>query len=230
MIDIHSHILPNVDDGSKSLENSLRILKHEVNNGVKKIVLTPHYKIDNYTPTVSEIKSSFNELINAVKTQKIDVELFLGQEIYCDENIYKRLENKEVLTMNNSNCILVEFSYDEFQDISDYVYNFTKLGYTPIIAHFERYAYLDWNILIELKQMGALIQTNASAVIGEDGKKVQRAIITAIKQGIVDFVAGDCHAHNPSIIGKAYKKVLKYCGQKIADQLFENNAKKYLLV
>ncbi len=230
MIDIHSHILPNVDDGSKSLENSLKILKHEVNNGVNKIVLTPHFKTDNYTPTIKEIMDRYNELVNAVKNEKINIELFLGQEIYCDENVYKRLANKEVMTINGTNCILVEFSFQEYQDIPDYIYNLTKLGYTPIIAHFERYEYLDWNCLIELKQMGALFQTNASAVIGEDGKKIQKVIISAIKQGIVDFVAGDCHAHNPSIIGKAYKKTLKHCGKTITDDVFINNAKKYLLV
>ncbi len=230
MIDIHSHVLPFVDDGSSSLSQSLKLIEMESKNGVKKIICTPHYKKNIFDKNIQELQLAFESLKDKIKENNIPIQLFLGQEIYCTSDIYNLLKENKVLTVNGTKCILIEFNYYEEQDIADYVYNLKMLGYTPIIAHIERYVYLDWDNLFDLKQLGALLQVNASSVIGEDGRTIKKRVLHAIKQGLIDFVASDTHSDRGVSIYKAYKTVVKVAGQEIAEKLFKSNAETYLKV
>ena len=229
MVDIHSHILHLVDDGSDSLENSIEMLKNCSCQGVKEIILTPHYKSGSFMPSIHLIKEKFEELKSQIQKENLDVKIYLGQELYCDENIYDRLKNKEVLTLNQSKYVLVEFDFFDYVDILEYVYNLTNLGYVTIIAHIERYTYLDWRIIIELKDLGALIQTNVECVLGNAGKAIQKKVLKAIKEGLIDFVASDTHYTRQKDFIKAYSKVVKTCGEEIANKVFYENAKKYFI-
>ena len=226
IIDIHSHLLPNVDDGSKDLSMSLDVLKKQESVGVKKIVLTPHYKGDVYNITASELQKIFLDFKTKVKEAGLNVQLYLGQEIYCDSSIYDNLKSGVVSTLNGTKYLLLEFNYFEETDIADYVHNLTTMGYIPIIAHVERYTYLDWNTIFDLKQMGALIQVNASSIIGENGRRVQKYLLKAMSKGLIDFVSSDIHMMRQTSLDKAYKKISKTLGEEVAKRVLYDNALK----
>lgn len=229
MFDIHSHALPFVDDGSDSVEESIKLLKSEQANGVKNVILTPHYKKGSYECSVTEIKKQFDDFCHAAQESKLDINLYLGQEIYCDSRIYDLLKEKKVLTLNGGPCVLVEFDYFNETDIQDYVYNIKSLGYIPVIAHVERYRYLDWNTIFDLRRIGALIQVNASSITGEYGKQFQKKVITAMKKGLIDFVASDIHKGRECTIQKAFKIASKAIGKKNAQVIFKYGAEELFL-
>ena len=165
---------------------------------------------------------------NQVEALGIKVELCLGQEVYCNENIYNLLKSGEVLTLNDTKCILVEFNYVQETDIVDYVYNLLSFGYVPIIAHVERYGYLTVDDIARLKELGAYIQVNANSVIGEDGKDVQKLVLNLIKNNLVDFVATDIHIRRNSSLKLAYNFISKKFKEEVAKNLFIENAKKII--
>ncbi len=224
---MHSHILPNVDDGSTSFETSLAILKKQEKIGVEKVILTPHFKSGAYEVSVNEIQQKFLDFKNKVKENGVNVQLFLGQEVYCDSDIYDKLKNGVVCTLNDTKYLLLEFDLFHHSRIQDYVYNLTTMGYVPVIAHIERYTYLDAETIIDLKQMGALIQVNAESVIGLNGKHLQNYMLEAIAKGLIDFVASDIHTNRSMHLDKAYKIVSKRICEEAAHAVFYENAKNY---
>lgn len=225
MTDVHTHVMPFVDDGSDSFENSLALVKLLESEGVDKIILTPHYKKGRYEPTPERLNEEFNNFSKQVSDSGAKVELYLGEEVFCDKGIYELIKQNKILTLNGTQYLLIEFDYFNYTDIADFVFNLKTLGYIPVIAHVERYTYLDVDTLIEIKSQGALIQVNSSSVIGESGKKMQKKVLATIKSGIVDFVSTDIHYKRQSSIKKAYKIVEKKFGKKVAEDLFTNNAK-----
>ncbi|MBO5851195.1 MAG: hypothetical protein J6R29_02550 [Clostridia bacterium] len=227
MVDMHSHVLPFVDDGSPSIEDSLKILELEKQNDVKKVIFTPHYKHNIYDTPFEELTGVYNNFVNEVKKRELNIDVYLGQEIYCTNKIYDLLKEGTISTINGTKCLLIEFNYYDEQDIADYVYNLKTMGYIPIIAHIERYIYLNWHNLFDLKQLGALLQVNASSITGEEGRTIRRRVLKAIKQGLVDFVSSDVHSDRQLPMKNAYKIVQKTAGTLIADNVFKNNAKKY---
>ena len=227
MVDIHSHILPFVDDGSDSLSASISLIKEEIKNGVEKIILTPHNKSGQYNAPIEKIEESFSLLKTEVQKENLKIDLYLGQEIYVNDEIYEKLKSNKVLTINNTKCILIEFNYFVETDIQSYVHNAILLGYTPIIAHIERYTYLDWNLIYDLKMLGALIQVNATCIAGLFGRKIKKNALKAIKADLIDFVASDIHKDRLSYMKKAYMQVCKSVNKQTADNLFKLNAEKY---
>ena len=227
MVDIHSHILPGVDDGSESLESSLALIANEIKNGVDKIILTPHYKSGTYDMPCVEIANRFESFKREVESRNLKVKLYLGQEIYVCDKFCDKLDSNDVLTINGTKYLLIEFNYFIEADLLKHVSNVIKSGYIPVIAHIERYSYLDWNILYDLKMMGALIQINSSCFVKNKNKRLMNNAINAIKENCVDFIASDIHEDRKTSIKKAYKKISKIFGKDKADELFTLNAEKY---
>ena len=227
MIDIHSHILPNVDDGSDSLKTSLALVIDEIKNDVDKIILTPHNKSGRYDMPKEELIKRFNAFKGEVENNNLNVKLYLGQEVYVCDEFYKKLENSELLTINDTKYLFIEFNYYMETDIVKHVASIIKRGYVPVIAHVERYEYLDWHVLYDLKMMGALIQINSSCFIGNKNKRLYKNALNGISENCVDFIASDIHAKRKSYFKKAYKKISKLFGKEVADNLFTNNAEKY---
>ncbi|MBE5743225.1 MAG: hypothetical protein E7358_00715 [Clostridiales bacterium] len=225
MIDIHSHILPYVDDGSNDSEESISLLENMVSQGVDKIICTPHYKRGIYDLSASQIRLKFNEFNNLVIERNIPVKLYLGSEILCDDRVYDVIKNGNALTINDKKFVLIEFNYFYPDDVIDYAYNVKTMGYTPIIAHVERYNYLTIEDIFELKNLGALIQINTSSIVGENGKEFRKKAFNAIKRGLVDFISTDAHVNRKVEIEKCYKIIKRKFNKEVADNLFENNAK-----
>ena len=229
MIDIHTHILPFIDDGSDSVEKSIEMLKNQKLLGVTDVFLTPHFRTGEYEYNKQTVVDKYNDFLQKLEGVEGLPNLYLGQESFCDEGIYARLENKDVVCLGDSKTVLLEFNYKTDTDIADYVYNCSVLGYFPIVAHIERYRYIDKYMIIEIKQNGGLIQVNASAVVGRMGKQVQHFVLKLIKEGLVDFIASDLHQDTENYLKDAYEFIKKKFKSKVADALFIENAKKYIL-
>ena len=226
MIDIHTHILPFVDDGSSDFETSINLIKLEIEQGVTDIFVTPHYfKYRDFLSKCEENKKIFNELVEEVRRQNLKINLFLGNEIFYNSDIFNDLKSNKVMTLNGSKYILIEFPlYEEIEDIPEALNNLTAKGYIPIIAHPERYTYLTNIKHFEIiKRMGGKIQVNSGSITGLEGKKIKRLVCWLIKNGLVDFVASDSHDFRPSTMKKAFDIIKNNYGDEIADRLFNNN-------
>lgn len=210
MIDIHTHVIPNVDDGSPNLETSIAMIKHEIAIGVDTIYCTPHHIYHRYEKSVEEIKKNFLLLKEAVEKEKLPVTLYLGQEICYShrEDIISMLEKGELLTLNNTKRVLLEFSFTrEPEDILDVIYNFGVHGYEIIIAHVERYEWMTIDKVKALRSEGALIQINSNSYLGLSSWKEKRMARKLIKLNLVDFVASDTHSFRASTLDKSLKKI-----------------------
>ena len=225
MIDIHSHILQAVDDGSISIEQSLEILKEEEIQGVTDVILTPHYRAD-YLTDREVIENNFAELKEAVKNRGINVNLYLGQEIYIFSDLVNALKDGKLLSMNGTKYVLVEFSMKHPMDVAETVYMLIRNGYIPIVAHIGRYFYVDIDTAREVKELGGLIQINASSLCRSF--RFKRKAMNLIKHGLVDFVASDVHAARKNDMKKAYQMISKKFGAETADKLFTETAKKII--
>ena len=227
MIDIHSHILPAVDDGSESNEHSLAMLKEAERQGINKIVLTPHYRAD-YLPSSERLQTKFAEFKAFAAENGILAELYLGQEIYAFDGLVKALNSGKVLSVNGTKYVLVEFSLHQAIDIAETVYMLVSHGYVPIVAHIERYGYADIFTAKEVKEIGGLIQVNADSVCGIKRHRYKRKVMSLIKEGLADFVASDVHFKRVNHMRAAYEKILKKFGRETADKLFTENAEKII--
>lgn len=194
VFDIHSHIIPFIDDGSDSLNDSVLLLNEAIKHGVTDIIATPHYCPNRgFSADAVEIKERFNLLISEIKSKNLPINVYLGQEIYCYEydNIIKKLDDGELLTLNNTKYVLLEYSMSSMpKNIFENIYNLTVHGYKPIIAHIERYKWMTVNIASELKDEGCLLQVNASS-FGNLGKMLFCKKL--LKNGLIDIVASDAH-------------------------------------
>ena len=162
MIDIHTHILPAVDDGAKSFEDSLKMIQLEIENGVDTIILTPHYfKNELNAQNKDLIFAQYEKLLE--KTKDLNIKLILGSEIYYSDEIMDELISNKIITLGNSKYLLIEFSlYNEYYNIPDVFLDIMALGYKVIFAHPERYVYLSVNQIKKISELGCLIQINTS--------------------------------------------------------------------
>ncbi|MDD3123517.1 MAG: hypothetical protein PHC62_08420 [Candidatus Izemoplasmatales bacterium] len=226
MIDIHTHILPFVDDGSKDLESSLNLVRESVSFGVTDLFLTPHYyKSRNYLSSYQENKKVFDMLVSEVDHLKIPVTLHLGNEIFYQFEAVEKLRQHVVSPLGNSKMVLIEFvTFEEEEDIVEAIHNMKALGFIPIIAHIERYSYIknisDYEII---KKMGALIQINAGSVVGASGSQSKKLVWKLMKLGLVDFVASDIHTFRKNYLKDAYELVSKKFDKDYANHIFHND-------
>ncbi len=216
MIDIHAHVIPFVDDGSPSLEDSLRLVKEEIEQGVDTIICTPHFDLKRYTPSKEKILENFELLKKAIKDEKLEIELYLGQEIcyYSTFDFIKLLKEKKLFTLKDTNFILLEFDfYKEPVSISELMYNIRINGFVPIIAHVERYEWLTRKMLEKMIVEGALIQVNGGALINRDNRYYHKRAKKYVKGHYVNYIASDVHVFRKNTLKKAYTKYSRYLNE-----------------
>ena len=228
MVDIHTHILNNIDDGSKSLNESISILKQYEKEKIDKIVLTPHY-IENseYSVQNEEKRKKFELLKEEVKRQNINVELFLANEVYLSNNILTLLKEDKIMTINNSRYLLIEFPMvNEDPNALNIIYNLKLSGITPVIAHPERYIYVQENIdkVLEYINLGALLQVNKGSLFKKYGKDAYKTVKKLIKRKLVYFIASDVHSMNGIYsTKKTIKKLKKITSKDYIKEVLEKN-------
>lgn len=234
MIDMHSHILFGVDDGAKTLEDSLELINEEIEKGVEKIILTPHFKKKQLHAGVDVINENFKVLCEAVKSNKLNVQLFLGCEVYLDSNYYNTIWEEPIITLADSDYVLIEFSMsDTPKNIPEICYELGIKGYIPIIAHIERYdiLYNNKQLIKEILNEGAHFQVNASTVINKENKESYRFVKYLLKNELVSFVASDVHNRDSRrfYLDEAYKVVSKTCNYDYAVQIFKDNPENIIM-
>lgn len=196
--DIHSHILHGLDDGAQSFVQSKHMLDIAWEQGIRRIVATPHFMPEHKNPSKDKILEKLAQLQIYADGQGYDIKLFPGNEIYYHEEIPELLEAGEVLTLAGSEYVLVEFSpMDDFRYIRNSLAAIQAVGFIPIIAHAERYESLFDKTLqrvAELKDMGVFIQINMSSAEGKMGKKIQKTVLSMMKNRYVDLLGTDAHS------------------------------------
>ncbi len=194
MIDLHSHILFETDDGSKSLEESVIMAKEAYDAGFTTICCTPHYLEPQYKKTKEENTKTLERLKEELEKNNIPIELFLGNEIYIVNNIEELVENNITSRIGNSEYILFELPL--FQKLSNAVDIIRNLPYTKLIlAHPERYEYVqkDISYLDDFIEMGVLLQGNYESILGKYGRTAQKTLKKLLKQKKIDFLSTDTH-------------------------------------
>lgn len=233
MKDLHSHILYGIDDGSKSLDESLAILKKASIQGVTDIVLTPHYiKDSKFNTNNKDKKKILKELQTELKKRNIDINLYLGNEVYIDEDITTLLK-KDISTINNSKYILIELPLNSKSLILDEVlYELNKENLIPIIAHPERYIryYKDYDFFDKLLKKGCLFQANIGSLYGVYGRKSKKMIKALLKRNMIHFFGSDIHHEHSNFYEKNIEKdLLKVVKDvNLVEDLLINNTDKVL--
>ena len=233
-IDMHSHILPGMDDGSRSMPQTLRMLETAVSEGISTMIATPHNMPGKGCPPVSVVRRKVDELRQTVEQEGIPLEIVAGTEYYYREEVLDILENGEGVTLGNSDCVLVEFEpMAEKNYIRNALRNILGLGYRPVIAHVERYARLmeDVSVLGDMRKNGILVQVNAMSVTGDNGRQAKKDVRSLLKKGLIDFVATDAHSdgRRAPFMGKCVDVLYKKYGGQYADRLLFGNAEELLL-
>lgn len=194
--DVHSHLLPGIDDGVKTIEESLEVIKHFSGLGFKKLITTPHIMSDYYKNTPEIIREKLSEVKSAVLKAEIPIEIEAAAEYYLDENFYKKiLDGGEILTFSD-NYVLFETSFSvEPMLLKEVIFKLNSSGYIPVYAHPERYIYLHEKpqLLNELIDQGLLFQLNVLSLIGYYSRQVQKMAEQMIKRNAIAFLGSDCH-------------------------------------
>ena len=215
--DMHSHLIPGIDDGSPDMETSLHLIRKMTDLGYTKLITTPHIMWGMYKNKREDILERLSVLQAAVKTAGIDVEIHAAAEYFLDEHVEQLLKNNEPLLTISGNMVLVEFSMAlRSMNLKDILFDLQMKGYQPVIAHPERYIYLEKNkdFYDELKDIGCLFQLNLLAVDSFYGKSVTNLANYLIKKEYYDLIGTDLHherhlaaLHNP-VFADALKKLL----------------------
>ena len=232
MIDFHSHIIPNIDDGSSSLEESINLIKEAGKTGFTAIISTSHYIEGYYDYNQEERKKYLENLYNAENNDK-NVKLYLGSEIYITEDMFELIEQEKASTINNSRYILFELPMNSKTFLAkEIVYRAIEKGYLPIIAHPERYTYVqeDINYARELSNMGALFQSNYGSIIGMYGNHAKKTIYKLLEDDLIQFLGSDVHREGQiyNKVPKILKKLEKVISKKKIEELTQINAEKVL--
>ncbi len=227
MIDIHNHILFNVDDGVKRLEDSIAILKSYEQMGVKAVMVTPHYAPKRgYYKTPSALNEQFLKLKQAALEANLKVTLFLGSEIDWSEKYLDEVAFAP--SLNGTNYVLMDFGAGS-PDIEEVVYELGLRNYKVVIAHAERYPSMTLEKWKRVKKVGGIIQVNAKHLMKLGTKSAQKWAKLFLKEEMIDIVASDLHRkENVEHLKKAYKTVAKKTSENYAKQLFANNPLKII--
>ncbi|MCX6319778.1 MAG: hypothetical protein NTW29_21045 [Bacteroidetes bacterium] len=195
-VDMHSHLLPGIDDGSPDVATSLKLIKGMMELGYKKFITTPHIMWDMYQNTREIIAEKLDVVRTALKEEGIEVELHAAAEYFLDDHVAELLKNNEPLLTVSGKMVLTEFSLAyPSHSLKDILFEMQMQGYQPIIAHPERYLYLEGNkdFYEELKDAGCLFQLNLLSITGYYGKSAQELAQFLLKKNYYDLVGTDLH-------------------------------------
>lgn len=211
MIDIHNHILVDVDDGPKSIDEAIELLKQAKREGATDIVATPHHLHTRYSNDIENVKMKLNELKNNPEINELGLRLYTGQEIRVTDQIIDDLKNGKIEGINGSRYLLLEFPSNEVPHYSNQLfYELQTMGYIPIIAHPERNKAIVQNmdLLFELVNGGALSQITTSSLLGEFGSNVRKLSLKMIDNNLAHFIASDAHnvSNRPFIMKQLFKE------------------------
>lgn len=231
-IDIHSHILPGVDDGAKDIETSMQMLRMAAKDGITEMILTPHNKPGHHSKTsVWMVKTE--ELRERLVQESIDIKLYTGNELYYRSGLTDEIEDGHAYTLAGSRYVLIEFNpLDDYDYIRNAVNTVLMDGYYPVLAHAERYKNVCTKkyAVTELIDMGCFIQVNAGSIMGKFGFATKQFAKKLLKQHQVHFVATDAHdtGKRAPYLSECAEYVSRKYGRDYSRKLFHDNSE-YIL-
>lgn len=235
MIDIHSHILNEIDDGSTSEEESLAILEKLKHLGFSAVVATPHYiQGSAYTASNDEKIDCISSLYKKVMERKMGIQLYLGNEVFIFDDVEKYIKKEEISTINDSRYILMELPFGIYPvHLGEYIFTLINHDYIPIIAHPERYSYFqkDPSKMLPLIEQGALFQSNLPSMIGKYGTDAKETLCYLLEHNMVHFLATDIHREESTFYEKFSEiknAITEIIGEEKFQELTEKNPRKVI--
>lgn len=233
MTDVHSHILFGIDDGSRTISESIELLKKLKSVGFNNVILTPHFILDStYNSNYEANIKIYNELKERLLNENIDINIYLGNEIFIDKNIPTLLEKNIITSLNGTKYVLVEFPmHNKLLNIEDILYEIRSKGYEVVIAHPERYDAFkeDYSIVDTLREDGFLFQSNYSSILGYYGKDSIKLLKYMLKRHYIDFLGTDIHRIEKTYVIDNFKKIekhiIKITGSEYYNKIQANNNK-----
>jgi len=213
MTDIHCHLIYGVDDGSRSVEESLELLQELKNVGFDKVIITPHFIWGTEYDSDNEIKlEKLNNIKKELINNHINLEVFLGNEIFVNSKIDKLINEGMISSLADTKYLLIELPFhNKIIGLEDMLYELTCKGYIPIIAHPERYSYFQENyrLVDEFKHEGYLFQCNYASILGYYGKESEKLVKYLFKKQYVDYLGTDLHRVGKTFMLDNFKKIEK---------------------
>ena len=229
MIDIHTHILPTIDDGPTTMTESLEMCRIAVNDGIKKMIATPHVQNGMYDLDANKVLEKIHLLNQLVKQEGLDLVIFPGAEVHLSDRLLDAeiLKESSILTLNGGRkYILLEFPFQWVPSGTEHViFKLRSMGFTPILPHLERNFKIqrDPYMVRHFAEMGAILQVTAQSITGDFDAAPMKCALWMLKNNLVHVIASDAHSPvgRPPILSKALKVV--------SDKLGEEAAKKMVL-
>lgn len=221
--DLHSHLLPELDDGVKTWAESLDIIQTLSTLGYTKLITTPHINSEYFRNEPVSIYQKLNQLQALLTQKQIPMQIEAAAEYYLNEELLRKVQVKEPLMTFGHSYLLFETNFlTEPYQLKDFIFQIITQGYKPILAHPERYAYMTLEKAEELRDRGVLLQVNVLSLLGYYAKPIQNLAAHLIDAGLIDILGSDCHnLHQAAILEKA--KENKFYRKALALPLLNNN-------
>ncbi len=221
MIDIHIHILPGIDDGSPSLEDSLYMADIAASSGVDTLIMTPHCNIPDYYDNYYSLQlmRAFSELKRALEQARIPVQVLPGMEIFATPDISSLIRERRVIGLNFSRYMLVEFNFGaDAQWMTDRLSEILQSGKTPVVAHPERYdcIFEQPQTAVVWTEMGCLLQCNKGSFLGSFGRQVEETAHMLLDHHLVACIASD--AHRTHIRTPNMREICQYISSQYSEE------------
>lgn len=231
MIDIHCHILPGIDDGAKDLPEALALLRMAIDDGITRMVLTPHLHIGRFDNTNAVIEPEYLALKQAAIDEGLTIELAFSAEVRLDSDILALIVTGKLPmygVVDGQQFMLLELPHSHIPVGSEELVKFLKHNkITPVIAHPERNRDLlkSPHKIKQFSRLGCWFQITAGSIVGQFGEKCQQLALYYLEQGLIDVVASDAHniKRRPPILSTARMRVVELLGEQQAQQLFYDN-------
>jgi ADP-ribosylglycohydrolase/histidinol phosphatase-like PHP family hydrolase len=233
MIDLHMHIIPDVDDGSVSIEMSEQMLRMAIEQGIEIVFATSHSLA--HEEDTEYTRHQFRKLQKMIKEKELPIKVYLGCEVFydirCIDRILKDLDNGRLPSLNGTKYVLTELFYGLGKDTTYYINILIEKGWIPIIAHAERLDDLSIETIKELRGAGCKIQINAYSIAEEKNEKTRNRALTLLDNKIVDFVGSDAHRidHRPPAVAKGIEYLYANYDEEYVDNILYNNAMDLIL-
>lgn len=228
MIDIHSHILSGIDDGAQDIEESIQMLKEAYEIGFTNIISTSHYIEESYTTDKIQREELIKVLQDNLERENINIKIHNGAEAYITPNLKELIEKEKIPTINHTKYVLIELPmHSEIIYLDSIISDLMNQGLIPIIAHPERYSYVQKRpkILSNLIEEGVLFQANYGSIIGNHGREAEKTVRKLLKNNMIHFFGTDSHRGNSVYIQMPIilKKLEKLIGKEKLEQLASIN-------
>lgn len=232
-VDIHTHIIPGVDDGSQGIGETMKMVEIAYREGIRIIVATPHYGAWNPDYDKAKTVKYCRMVRERIKAVHSDMNIYIGNEIYYNPGIVEDLKSGKALTLGGTSYALVEFAVDEdYETICSGLRSFVMEGYRPVIAHIERYYCLQKEIerVKALVDIGAYVQVNARSFLGGRFDKRTAWCVRLLQNGLIHFIASDCHnsGGRKPIMETAVKKLRQVADRETVDRIVHQNVIKLM--